>query len=390
MTNTVFSSLKNISKEFSHYRTYKNNYDGLTSLPLFEKLRNKAKKYRRENKNLIEEHMKLMEENTRLYYECEYLRARLSDRTGRKPQPKLRKQKPSVDSFLISKPNVELPLEEPLEVVLDHAETPSTETENIVYIKEEYVSSDKDQKKQNRNYSLSDVVPTNLIYEITEDDTFIIEENNDCIMNTVITNVVDLTNDEDANLEEMTETGEVEVEAEEEEETEEVEVEAEEEEEETEEVEVEAEETEEVEAEEEEAETEEEEEEEEVEQEEDTEEVEVEEETEEEEEEETEETEEVEVEAEEEEEETEEVEVEAEEEEETEEVEAEDEETEEETEEATEEDGEEVFEITIKGKTYYTDDEVNGNIYDVDENGELSLEVGKFENKIPKFYKKST
>tara|TARA_Y100000022_G_C13202613_1_gene353466 strand:- start:118 stop:819 length:702 start_codon:yes stop_codon:yes gene_type:complete len=46
-----------------------------------------------------------------------------------------------------------------------------------------------------------------------------------------------------------------------------------------------------------------------------------------------------------------------------------------------------VFEIEIKGKTYYTDDQENGIIYDVDDEGEISLEVGKLTNGKPTFYK---
>ena len=151
---------------------------------------------------------------------------------------------------------------------------------------------------------------------------------------------------------------EVEVEEVEVEETEEVEVE--EGEEETEEVEVEEEETEEVEVE--------------VEvEEEETEEVEVEVEEEE--------TEEVEVE----EEETEEVEVEVEEEE-TEEVEVEEETEEVEVEEEEEE--ESVYEVTIKGKVYYVMNEIDSIIYDADENGDISLEVGIYKQGKPTFYKK--
>ena len=44
---------------------------------------------------------------------------------------------------------------------------------------------------------------------------------------------------------------------------------------------------------------------------------------------------------------------------------------------------EEVFEIEIKGKTYYTTDAKNGVIYDTDENGDVSLEVGKFQDGKP-------
>jgi len=42
--------------------------------------------------------------------------------------------------------------------------------------------------------------------------------------------------------------------------------------------------------------------------------------------------------------------------------------------------------VIINKKTYYTDDEKNGTIYDVDENGDVSLEVGKFVKGVAKFY----
>jgi len=54
-------------------------------------------------------------------------------------------------------------------------------------------------------------------------------------------------------------------------------------------------------------------------------------------------------------------------------------------EEEAEEEEEEVYEITIKGKSYYTTNEKNGTIYDIDENGDISEEVGKFENGVAKF-----
>jgi cobalamin biosynthesis protein CobT len=50
------------------------------------------------------------------------------------------------------------------------------------------------------------------------------------------------------------------------------------------------------------------------------------------------------------------------------------------------EEEEEVKEVIINKKTYYTDDEKNGTIYDVDENGDVSLEVGKFVKGVAKFY----
>lgn len=67
-----------------------------------------------------------------------------------------------------------------------------------------------------------------------------------------------------------------------------------------------------------------------------------------------------------------------------------DEETQEEEEveeEEEEEEGDEVFEVTIQGKTYYTSNEQNGTIYDVDENGDVSMEVGVYKNGVATFYK---
>lgn len=57
------------------------------------------------------------------------------------------------------------------------------------------------------------------------------------------------------------------------------------------------------------------------------------------------------------------------------------EEKEEEQDEGDEED-EDVVAVVIKGVTYYTTDPVNGIIYGVDEDGDISLEVGKFNNKV--------
>ena len=56
---------------------------------------------------------------------------------------------------------------------------------------------------------------------------------------------------------------------------------------------------------------------------------------------------------------------------------------EEEGEEVVEEEGEEVFAVVINGIEYYTTDETNGVIF----NEDLSIEIGKFENKVAKFYK---
>ena len=47
---------------------------------------------------------------------------------------------------------------------------------------------------------------------------------------------------------------------------------------------------------------------------------------------------------------------------------------------------EDVKEILINGKTYYITNEINGLIYDLDEDGEISLEVGKYKKGVPEFY----
>ena len=56
-------------------------------------------------------------------------------------------------------------------------------------------------------------------------------------------------------------------------------------------------------------------------------------------------------------------------------------------EEEEEEEGEEVEEITINNKLYYTNDKMNGIIYDIDENGDVGKEVGKLKNGVHKFKK---
>jgi hypothetical protein len=108
------------------------------------------------------------------------------------------------------------------------------------------------------------------------------------------------------------------------------------------------------------------------------------------EEEEAEEEEEEEEEAEEEEEEEEEAEEEEAEEEEAEEKEAEEEEAEEKEaeEEEAEESEDEVFEITIKGKSYYTTNATNGKIYSIEKDESVGDEVGVFENGKANFNKK--
>ena len=46
---------------------------------------------------------------------------------------------------------------------------------------------------------------------------------------------------------------------------------------------------------------------------------------------------------------------------------------------------EEVFEVTIRGKTYFTADAKNGEIYDTDLNGDVGDQVGMFINGKPSF-----
>jgi magnesium transporter len=58
------------------------------------------------------------------------------------------------------------------------------------------------------------------------------------------------------------------------------------------------------------------------------------------------------------------------------------------TEDAEEEEADGVYEIVIKGRTYYVSNEVDSFIYQEDENGEISLEVGKFVDSKATFYKK--
>jgi hypothetical protein len=69
------------------------------------------------------------------------------------------------------------------------------------------------------------------------------------------------------------------------------------------------------------------------------------------------------------------------------EVEVEEVEVEVEEEEVEEEDEESVYEITIKGKTYYVTNEVDSIIYVADDNGDISEEVGVFKNGKPVFKK---
>ena len=53
-----------------------------------------------------------------------------------------------------------------------------------------------------------------------------------------------------------------------------------------------------------------------------------------------------------------------------------------------EDDDDEVEEVIIKGKTYYTTSTTDGLIYEADEEGEISVEVGKYEKGKVVFYKK--
>jgi len=53
-------------------------------------------------------------------------------------------------------------------------------------------------------------------------------------------------------------------------------------------------------------------------------------------------------------------------------------------EEEEEEEEEEVFEVTINGKTYYTNDEGNGAIYEIDDEGDVGDEIGSFSNFVAK------
>ena len=47
---------------------------------------------------------------------------------------------------------------------------------------------------------------------------------------------------------------------------------------------------------------------------------------------------------------------------------------------------EEVFEITIRGKKYFTADADNGEFYKVLNEDEIGDEVGTFKNGVPEFY----
>jgi len=62
------------------------------------------------------------------------------------------------------------------------------------------------------------------------------------------------------------------------------------------------------------------------------------------------------------------------------------EEAEEEVEEAEEEEADEVESVMINNKEYYTTNSTNGVIYNVDENGDITDEVGVFKNGVATFY----
>ena len=62
-------------------------------------------------------------------------------------------------------------------------------------------------------------------------------------------------------------------------------------------------------------------------------------------------------------------------------------EDEEEAEEEAEEEEADVYEVTIKGKTYYVSNEVDSIIYAADENGDISIEAGIYKNGKPVFNK---
>jgi len=64
------------------------------------------------------------------------------------------------------------------------------------------------------------------------------------------------------------------------------------------------------------------------------------------------------------------------------------EEQEDDQEDELEEEEEGVFEIEINGTTYFTDNEKNGTIYSIDENGDPDEEIGTFVNGTPRFTNK--
>jgi len=290
MSKVVKTSLQSISSEFKNFEEYKENYDILLKLPIFQKLIKKNRKLEKENKKLIA--LLFSEKKTRS-----------------------------------SKKDVFIKIEKDFET--DERKVIVTDK---VKIKKEDVSTLEEVTISDSDDGLLECgiveKPQNIVYEIQDDDGDV-----PCLQGSFIKEyVLDKNIDKKQNNESEK--------VKEEEEEEEVDVEEEEEEEEAEEEEAEEEEAEEEEAEEAHEEADEEEEEEE----------------------------------------------EVDEEEEEEEVEAEEEEEEEEVdEEEEEEEEEEVKEVLINGKTFYASNEIDSIIYDVDENGDISLEVGVFKNGKAKF-----
>jgi hypothetical protein len=50
--------------------------------------------------------------------------------------------------------------------------------------------------------------------------------------------------------------------------------------------------------------------------------------------------------------------------------------------------GTDVYEKKIDGKSYYVENEIDGFIYEIISDEECGEEIGKYENKVPVFYKK--
>jgi hypothetical protein len=339
--SNMYSGLHNLS-DMGEMDVYRANYLFFTQMPMYVALEQKYK----EAKKKVREQRKMIE---------------LLNRQNIEIMERYANRAPLYKDQTVSFVSETLPVDSlPVDSLTVDTLTVDTLSDRFskIHIKQEHVPESKIELKENITYKIvpsisideeEDVAPPSNEVEVedtTEEET---EEEPE---------EVEVEVEETEETEEVEETEETE-ESEEVEETDEVEVEETEESEESEEVEVE-----------------------ESEEEEESEEVEVDE---------TEETEEVEVE-ETEEEESEEVEVEEEEEEETEEVEVEEEEEEseevevEETEETEEEEG--VYEVQIKGKRYYTTNEINGTIYAILADDEIGDEVGSFENGKPLFRKK--
>jgi hypothetical protein len=285
MSKVVKTSLQSITSEFKNFKEYKENYDTLLYLPIFQKLIKKNKKLEKENKNL--------------------LALLFSEKKTHRPSKK--------GVFIKVEKNFETDERKVTvtdEVKIKKEKTSQLEEVNIVE------SCDSDDGLLECGIIEK---PQNIVYELQDDD----DDDLPCLQETFIKEckTVDEAQEEEEEVEE-------EEDEEEEDEEEELDVE--------------------------------EEEEEEVEEEEEDEEEELDVEEEEEEEEE--------LDVEEEEEEEEELDVE-----------------EEEEEEDVEEEEEEVKEVLINGKTFYASNEIDSVIYDVDENGDISLEVGIFKNGKAKF-----